>query len=358
MAMTRDRTVPKVAIVGTTTWGLTLARLLARKGVGVRVLARSDAEVARLDRENPEHDKLGGVNFPPLVYTTSPQGALDAAAAVLLVVPSQSMRQNIRQVAPYLQKSTLVISASKGIEIETGRRLSQVIAEEIEPRFRDNVCVLSGPNLFAEILHDLPAVSVVAGYEESSVGRAQKLLNAPDFCVYTNNDVIGVELGGALKNIIALGAGMVDGLGYGDNAKAALITRGLTEISALGAALGANPLTFSGLTGLGDLVATCASPLSRNHFVGVELTKGRRLPDILATMESVAEGVSTTDAAWKLARQLGLEMPITERIHQVLYKNTKPETVITELLGARGRHELQGRRWNLASLFGASREGS
>jgi len=341
----------KVAIVGTTTWGLTLARMLARKGVGVRMLARTDAEIERLDREYPAHAKIGEISFPKLKYTTSPAVALNDVNAVLLVVPSQSMRENIRRVAPFLNKSILIVSASKGIEIETGRRLSQVIADEIDPRFRYNICVLSGPNLYAEILRGLPAVSVVAGYDESSVNQAQKLLNAPSFCVYTNTDVIGVELGGALKNIIALGAGMVDGLGYGDNAKSALITRGLTEISALGVALGANPLTFSGLSGLGDLVATCASPLSRNHYVGEELARGRRLPEILETMEGVAEGVATTSAAWKLSHQLGLEMPITQRIHQVLYEDAKPQTVISEMLGAQGRHELYGRRWNLASLF-------
>jgi glycerol-3-phosphate dehydrogenase (NAD(P)+) len=341
----------KVAIVGTTTWGLTLARMLARKGVGVRMLARTEEEIQRLDQEYPAHPKIGKIKFPKLKYTTSAATALNDANAVLLVVPSQSMRENIRWVAPFLNKSMLIISASKGIEIETGRRLSQVISEEIDPRFRYNITVLSGPNLYAEILKDLPAVSVVAGYDEGSVNQAQKLLNAPNFCVYTNTDVIGVELGGALKNIIALGAGMVDGLGYGDNAKSALITRGLTEISALGVTLGANPLTFSGLSGLGDLVATCASPLSRNHYVGEALAKGYRLSEVLESMESVAEGVATTSAAWKLSQQLGLEMPITQRIHRVLYEDANPETVITEMLGAQGRHELYGRRWNLASLF-------
>jgi len=344
--------MPKVAIVGTTTWGITLAHVLARKDVGVRLLARSEAERDRFSAENATHPKMPGVTFPPqLSFTASPKEALNDASAVLLVVPSQSMRANVKLIAPYLNKSMLVISASKGIEMDSGRRLSQVIAEEIDPRFRYNICVLSGPNLFAEVLRERPAVSVVAGHDESAVNKAQKLLNAPDFCVYTNSDIIGVELGGALKNIIALGAGMVDGLGYGDNAKAALITRGLTEMTALGVALGANPLTFSGLAGLGDLVATCASPLSRNHQVGEELTKGRNLSEILSSMDSVAEGVTTTTTAWKLARQLGLEMPITERIHHVLNEDAAPEKVITELLGARGRHELAGRKWTLASLF-------
>ena len=169
--------------------------------------------------------------------------------------------------------------------------------------------------------------------------------------MYTNTDIIGVELGGALKNIIALGAGMIDGLGYGDNAKAAFVTRGLTEMAALGVALGASPLTLSGLAGLGDLMATCASPLSRNHYVGVELIKGRSLEEITTSMTSVAEGVSTAVAVWNLAQQLGLEMPITEKIYQVLYNGVEPRQAIVELLGTGGRHELAGRRWKLFSFF-------
>ena len=169
--------------------------------------------------------------------------------------------------------------------------------------------------------------------------------------LYTNTDVIGVELGGALKNIIALGAGIADGLGYGDNAKAALITRGLTEIAALGVALGANPLTFAGLTGLGDLIATCSSPLSRNHYVGVELTKGRSLDEITSSMNGVAEGVSTAIAAYNLAQQLGVEMPITEKIYRILYQGLSPRQAAVELMEVKAGHELVGQKWQLFSLF-------
>jgi len=192
---------------------------------------------------------------------------------------------------------------------------------------------------------------VVAAENEAVARKVQKLLSIPNFCLYTNTDVIGVELGGALKNIIALGAGMVDGLGYGDNAKAAFITRGLTEMAALGTALGASPLTLSGLAGLGDLIATCASPLSRNHYVGVELTKGRPLKEITDSMTGVAEGVSTSVVAWNLAQRLGLEMPITEKIYQILYEGLAPRQIMTELLGNGGRHELAGRKWKLFSFF-------
>ena len=253
--------------------------------------------------------------------------------------------------APYLKKSTLIISASKGLEVGSGKRMSQVIADEIDPEYRSNICVLSGPNLAWEILQGLPAVTVVAAAKESKAKKALKILTVPNFCAYTNTDIIGVELGGALKNVIALGAGIIDGLGYGDNAKAALITRGLTEISALGTALGANPLTFAGLAGLGDLIVTCSSPLSRNHYVGVELTKGRSLKEIMSAMTSVAEGVTTTMVAWGIAREMGLEMPITEKIYQVLYQDADPRQASVDLMAATAGHELAGRKWELFSFF-------
>jgi glycerol-3-phosphate dehydrogenase (NAD(P)+) len=277
--------------------------------------------------------------------------ALANVEAVILAVPSQTMRHNIRLVQDYLDESVIVISAAKGLEIGSNKRMSQVIAEEISPRFRSNICVLSGPNLSREIIRDLPAASVVAAEDEAVARKAQKLLTAPNFCLYTNTDVIGVELGGALKNIIALGAGMVDGLGYGDNAKAAFITRGLIEIAALGVALGANPLTFAGLAGVGDVIATCASPLSRNHYVGVELTKGRSLEEITDSMTGVVEGVSTTIAARNLTQQLGLGMPITEKIYQVLFEGAEPRQAIDELMAAEGRHELAGQNWELFPFF-------
>jgi glycerol-3-phosphate dehydrogenase (NAD(P)+) len=342
----------KVAVIGTTTWGITLSLVLARKDVEVGLWARSKEEARRLGRDGTKPAKLTGVTIPDqVIVATSIKETLEDASAVILVVPSQTMRQNIKLVKPYITDGMMIISASKGLEIETGKRMSEVISEEIDPAFRASICALSGPNLFAEILQDLPAVSVVAGFEDTTVKKAQKLLDAPNFCVYTNSDIIGVELGGALKNIIALGAGMLDGLCYGDNAKAALITRGLTEISALGVALGASPLTFSGLAGLGDLIATCASPLSRNHHVGEELAHGHTLEEVQASMDSVAEGVTTTKAAWELAKKMGLEMPITEKIYEVLYEDADASEAMDKLLGARGRHELVGRKWGLVSIF-------
>ena len=344
--------MPKIAIIGTTAWGTTLGVVLAHKGLEVRLWARTEEEASKLRSKGPDPRQLPGVTFPPqLSVTSSARKALARVTAVILAVPSQTMRQNIRLVTDYLRESMLIVSAAKGLEIGSNKRMSQVIAEEVDPGFRTNICVLSGPNLFREVLRGLPASAVVAAEDDAVTKKAQKLLTAPNFSIYTNNDVIGVELGGALKNVIALGAGMVDGLGYGDNAKAAFATRGLTEMAALGVALGASPLTLSGLSGLGDLIATCASTLSRNHYVGVELTKGRSFEEITASMAGVAEGVSTTAAVWDIAQQLQLEMPITEKIYQVLYDGADARQTITELLGARGRHELVGRKWRLFSLF-------
>jgi len=342
----------KVAIIGTTIWGTTLGIILAQKGVQVGLWARTEQEAAEWGNNGPDSGSSPDVTFPPQLSITSQlDEAFDEAKAVILVVPSQAMRQNIKLVASHLNKSMLVVSAAKGLEIGSGKRMSQVIAEEIDPRFQSNICVLSGPNLAREVLRGLPAATVAAAEDSSVARKVQRLLTTPNLCVFTNTDVVGVELGGALKNIIALGAGIADGLGYGDNAKAAFMTRGLTEITALGIALGAHPLTFAGLAGLGDLIATCDSPLSRNHYVGVELTKGRSVTEIISTMNGVAEGVTTTLVARNLAHNLGLEMPITERVYRVLYENADPRQVAAEMMGGNARHELAGRKWRLFSFF-------
>ncbi len=342
----------KIAVIGTTSWGITLGVIQARGRNRVNLWARTEEEALTLKNSGTDRPRAPGLIFPPnLTITASLAEATRRVKAVLLVVPSQTMRQNIKRVSPYLKKDMLIISCAKGLEIGSNKRMSQVIAEEIDPRLKSRICVLSGPNLAREISQNLPAATVIAADDEKVAKEAQKLLTAPNFCVYTNTDVVGVELGGALKNIIALGAGIMDGFNCGDNAKAALTTRGLTEITALGVALGANPLTFSGLAGMGDLMATCASPLSRNHYVGTELAKGRPLSEIVESMTSIAEGITTTRAAWSLAEKLGLEMPITERIYKVLYNGVKPEEIVSELIGLEGRHELAGKKWNLFSFF-------
>jgi glycerol-3-phosphate dehydrogenase (NAD(P)+) len=336
--------MPEIAIIGTTSWGNTLGLVLARKGRRVALWARTEAEAVELREGRPGAART--FSFPPsLSVTSSLSEALASAQAVILAVPSQAMRRNIKLAKGHLDGSMLVVSAAKGLELESNKRMSQVIAEEIAPEFQSNICVLSGPNLSREIVHDLPAATVVAAASEAVAVRAQKLLSTGNFCIYTNTDVIGVELAGALKNIIALGAGMVDGLGFGDNTKAAFVTRGLIEITALGVALGAHPLTFTGLAGLGDTIATCASPLSRNHYLGVELAKGRPLKEITASMTGIAEGVSTTVAARDLARQHRLGMPVTEKIYQVLFEGAHPRQVVAEITSSDASHELAGQNW-------------
>jgi glycerol-3-phosphate dehydrogenase (NAD(P)+) len=336
--------MPKIAVIGTTSWGKTLGVVLANRGQRVALWARTEAEAIELRKGGSGAG--GGVSFPSqLLVTSSLSEALASAQAVILAVPSKTMRHNIRLAKDYLNGTMLVVSAAKGLELESNKRMSQVIAEEIAPEFQSNICVLSGPNLSREIRRDLPAAAVVAATSEAIAEKAQKLLSAGNFCVYTNTDVIGVELAGALKNIIALGAGIVDGLGFGDNTKAAFITRGLIEIAALGVALGANPLTFTGLAGLGDTIATCASPLSRNHYLGVELAKGRPLEEITASMTGIAEGVNTTVAARSLARQYRLGMPITQKIYQVLFEDAHPQQVVAEITSAEASHELAGQNW-------------
>ena len=333
----------RVAVIGTTSWGTTLAIMLSRKGLAVSLWARTEQEAEKLNREKQNAIRLPGFSFPEeLRATASLDEALDKAGLVIFAVPSQHMRQNVRVVWEYIDSSMLILSVAKGLEVESVKRMSQVVSEEVAPRFHRNICVLSGPNLSKEIDCGLPAVTVVAAYDVTVAAKVQKIMATPLFRVYTNTDVVGVELGGALKNIIALAAGMVDGLEYGNNTKAGLITRGLAEITRLGVAAGANPLTFAGLAGLGDLVATCSSPLSRNRFVGQELAKGRDLKEILSSMTGIAEGITTTVAALKLAEELDVEMPIAEQVFRVLFKGLDVRRAVSELMVRELKHELAG----------------
>jgi len=281
--------VSKAAVVGTTTWGTTLAILLARNGVESVLLARSGQEREELLQAGENRRLLPGVPFPRgLSVSDNPGEAFRNASLVVFAVPAGSMRQNVRWVREHLPESAVVLSASKGLEMDTARRMSQVLEEELPARFHHNICALSGPNLALEIIQGKYTSTVVASANEKAAALVQELLMSPSFRVYTNNDVVGVELGGALKNVITLGAGMADGLESGDNGKAAFITRGLVEITRLGVTSGANPLTFAGLAGLGDLVATCASRLSRNRYVGEQIARGRPLKEVLASMKNVA----------------------------------------------------------------------
>jgi len=326
--------MPKAAIIGSASWGTALGITLARKGTLVKLWTRNKETAEKLNQARENTTYLPGFRFPSrLSATNSMEEAMDKADLVIFAVPAQSMRRNVREVSHYLNNSSLIISATKGLEVGSGKRMSQVIAEEVDARLQlSNICVLSGPNMAQEAAQGLLSVTVIAAPNVAVAEKAKRLINSNHFYVFTSTDVIGVELGGALKNVITLGVGMIDGLGNGNNAKAALIIRGLSEIIILGATFGANPLTFIGLSGLGDLVLTCFSPLSRNYYVGEELAKGRPLKEITDSMSHVAEGVSTAFAARELGQKAGLSLPIIEQIYKVLYEGLDVKQAATELV--------------------------
>ncbi|MCL0075591.1 NAD(P)-dependent glycerol-3-phosphate dehydrogenase [Dehalococcoidia bacterium] len=330
----------KVAVIGTTAWGTTLAVMLAARDMEVMIWARTEDEAARLnrDRENAAH--LPAVSFPErLRATSSPAEVLERADLAILAVPSQTMRGNLNIIKRHLWESTLILNLSKGIEIETARRMSEVITDELGSS-SDRIAVLSGPNFAREVVQGLPTATVIAAANIKFAERIQKTISSPNFRAYVNDDIVGVELAGALKNVIALATGMSDGLGYGDNSRAALITRGLAEITRLGVAAGARPLTFAGLAGIGDLVATCTSQLSRNRFVGQELARGRPLREITSSMSGIAEGVDTAAAARRLAHRLGVEMPVTEQVYRVLFEGLAVKEGVPALMERELKHEL------------------
>jgi glycerol-3-phosphate dehydrogenase (NAD(P)+) len=311
--------MPKVTIIGNTSWGNTLGVLLSDKGAAVKLWARSEAEAKELNQEHRSYSSTSHI-----------REALNGADLAIWAVPSQKLRENVNQAKNYLTNSMLLMSAAKGLEVDSGKRMSQVLAEEIDPSLGKQICVLSGPNLAKEVAQGLPAAAVIAAPNIALAERARELMESPKFFLSASDDVIGVELGGALKNIIALGAGMIDGLGLGDNAKGAFIAWGWTEVVYLGVTLGARADTFYGPAGLGDLIATCSSTLSRNHYVGYELTKGRSLSEISASMPNVAEGVATTAAVRQLATNQGLNLPIINLIYGILFEGLSPSRALID----------------------------
>ena len=322
------------AIIGTTTWGTTLGVILARRHIPVTLMARTVEEAAQLNSARENRRFLPGIPFPDCL-TVDHDAARGVAPAklVILAVPSDRFRRNVQQVAAILSPEATILSVSKGLELAAGKRMSQVLEEELPPPLRPNICVMSGPNLALEVAQEKPSATVVAGKDGKKTAYVQELLMSSSFRVYTSDDVTGVEMGGTLKNIIALGAGISDGLDLGQNSKSAFITRGLAEITRLGIAAGAQPTTFAGLAGLGDLVATCYSKLSRNRYVGEQLTQGRTWPEIRAGMQNVVEGVNTTGAALAMAEKLNVEMPIAHATYRVLFEDLPPREAIAELMG-------------------------
>ena len=335
-----------VAVIGAGSWGTALARLLSEKGVQVSLWARNKELVEKMaeNRENPIY--LPGFPFSKSMDITSDLGgAIFRKDVLLFVVPSHAMRETASLVSQGLSKDGLpkaVVSCAKGIENDTLLTMTEVLAQVLPEDLSSRLAVLSGPSFAKEVAERMPTAVTVAAFNESIAKGLQGLLSTDYFRVYTTQDVTGVQLGGAVKNVLAIAAGISDGLGFGTNTRAALITRGLAEMSRLGMKLGANPLTFAGLAGLGDLVLTCTGDLSRNRQVGLSLGRGKGMEEILSSMKMVAEGVKTSMSLFMLSKRHDVEMPITHQVYKVIYEGLSPKDAVRALLERPQKYELYG----------------
>jgi len=334
--------VTRAGVFGIGTWGTAFALVLADAGTDVVIWGRRPELCEAVNRTRRNPDYLPDIELPDGVRaTTDPQEAAAGADLIALAVPSQTLRGNLSTWVPVLPPNAVLVSLMKGIELGTAKRMSEVI-EEVADIPADRVAVVSGPNLAGEIALRQPAASVVASVDEARAQQVQKACHSPYFRPYTNTDVVGTELGGTVKNVIALAVGMAEGLGFGDNSRASVITRGLAETARLGGALGADPFTFSGLAGLGDLVATCSSPLSRNRTFGEKLGRGMSLAEILASTRQVAEGVKSCESVLDLALRVGVDMPIVEAVTYVVRGETTPTDMLRSLIARTAKPERHG----------------
>jgi len=330
--------VEKIAVIGAGSWGTALTKPIGDLGQTISLWGHRKEHVEELKTTRQNKTYLPGYILPETVSPVSDlREAVEGHTIVVMVVPSHVFREVFRELEPFLNNDAYVISASKGIENDSLLTMTQVmeeiLASSADAAKRDiKTGVLSGPSFAKEVAAGIPTAVTVASQHKDAAVHIQRALSSHLFRVYASTDVIGLELGGALKNIVAIGAGICDGLGYGTNTRAALITRGLAEISRLGVSMGADPLTFSGLGGLGDLVLTCTGDLSRNRMVGLKLGQGKKLDSILSEMNMVAEGVKTTRSAWNLAKRVGVEMPILDQVYQVLYQDKPCEDAVKDLL--------------------------
>jgi len=323
-------TVKNISVIGAGSMGTAVSILLNKNGHNVGMWTPFKEEVDMINTYREQKDKLPGVKIPEEIRCTDNIGeVLDNTDLVVLVVPSQTVRQNAKLISKYIKSNAIIACFSKGLEIETCLRPSQVIKEEMPEAL---FVALSGPCHAEELSKGMPTAYVSASENMEAAEFVQDIFMSPDFRVYTNPDIIGVEIGGAVKNIIALCAGIIDGLGYGDNTKAALMTRGLKEIARLGQAMGGKPETFSGLSGIGDLIVTCTSMHSRNRRAGILIGKGLSLEETLKEVNMVVEGVTTTKAAYKLAKQLNVSMPITSQAYEVLFNGKDVLQAVSDLM--------------------------
>ncbi|MER7520276.1 NAD(P)H-dependent glycerol-3-phosphate dehydrogenase [Streptomyces sp. NPDC126499] len=329
----------KAAVFGNGSWGTAFAMVLADAGCEVSLWGRRPALADAINTTGVNPDYLPGVELPKgITATADPAEAARDADFTVLVVPSQTLRENLAAWVPDLAPGTVLVSLMKGIELGSAKRMSEVI-QEVADVPADRVAVLTGPNLAKEIAARQPAAAVVACADESVAQRLQAACITPYFRPYTNTDVVGCELGGAVKNVIGLAVGIANGMGLGDNSKATLITRGLAETTRLGLAMGADPLTFSGLAGLGDLVATCSSPLSRNNTFGTNLGRGMSLEETIAVTKQTAEGVKSCESVLDLARRHGVDMPITETVVSIVHDGKPPIVALKELMSRSAKPE-------------------
>ncbi|GAA1371276.1 NAD(P)H-dependent glycerol-3-phosphate dehydrogenase [Streptomyces beijiangensis] len=329
----------RVAVFGTGSWGTAFGMVLADAGCEVTLVGRRAELVEAINTTRTNPDYFPGLELPAgLRATTDPAEAAEGAEFAVFAVPSQTLRANLASWAELLAADTVLVSLMKGIELGTAKRMSEVI-EEVAKVPSERIAVVTGPNLAKEIACRMPAAAVVACTDEAVAQRLQAACHTPYFRPYTNTDVIGCELGGAVKNVIGLAVGIADGMGLGDNAKGSLITRGLAETTRLGLAMGADPLTFSGLAGLGDLVATCSSPLSRNHTFGLNLGRGMTLQETIAITRQTAEGVKSCESVADLARRHGVEMPIADTVVDIVHNGKPPLVALKELMGRSAKAE-------------------
>jgi glycerol-3-phosphate dehydrogenase (NAD(P)+) len=333
MMMTMKNNIEQIAVIGGGSWGTALANRLALNGHNVCLWAYEAELVREINGSHTNSLFLPGIQLhPALACSGNLQETVAGRGMVLLVTPVQVMRGVLQQMAPHISADTVIANASKGIELETLRTVSQICSELLPTILTRRFVALSGPTFAREVAQGLLSLIVAASRDETAARRVQAAFSCSCLRVYTNTDVIGVELGGAVKNVIAIAAGICDGLGFGHNARAALITRGLAEMNRLGHALGAEAATFAGLAGMGDLVLTCTGDLSRNRTVGFKLGQGMLLADILAEMRMVAEGVKSAESVYQLSRSLQVEMPIVEKTYQILHDNKPARQAVTELM--------------------------
>jgi len=331
----------KITVLGAGSWGTTLAVLLAEKKASVRLWAHRPEFARELDASRENVRYLPGVTLPDTILIEGDiVAAVEGASIIVTAVPSQALRETLARLRGVSLSDTIIVNVAKGIELDTGKRLSEVIPEVLPEVSSSQVAVLYGPSHAEEVSDKQPTTVVAASSCLDTAEKVQEAFHTSMFRVYVNTDIVGVEIAGSVKNIIAIAAGISDGIGYGDNAKAAIITRGLAEMSRLAVSLGGEPMTVSGLSGIGDLVVTCLSRHSRNRYLGEQIGKGRKLEEVISHMNMVAEGVSTTKAVFSLSTRLGVDMPITCAVYEMLFENKPAEQAILDLMTREPKKEL------------------